>query len=261
MDCFIEVIKGADKGLQLTLGPGVTIIGRSAKAGFRLNGEDVSFEHAQITRSGEEYVLENLSSFGTFIDGARLTGPVKLRPRDRVQLSQETVIRLTAVGGNGLLARRGLLLGAIAAVLVLGVGYFAYDAWDSSNKPTENWRGAYQYLSHWLNDEAKDKRLPAAVVAEFDRAWRLEITGDYENATNAWLQVQGEFARLEKQRRMMEHSQANPQALQSILSPRRLGGEAQMPSDIPTLNAAAYQFVSRRLTTTSGQMKTSREKL
>src|SRR6266550_6127044 len=127
MDCILRVIHGPDQGQEHRLQPGPNLIGRGKQAALRLSPEDISWEHAVVTRQGEEYYVENLSAVGTWVGDARIDGRVRLRPRDKVRLSKETVLRLdTADGGGGLLGNRLFLGSLLVAMLGLLVGVVFY---------------------------------------------------------------------------------------------------------------------------------------
>src|SRR3954451_18821437 len=120
MDCVIRVINGPDAGQEHRLRAGANLIGRGTRAALRLSPEDVSWEHAVVTRQGDEYYVENLSALGTWVGDAKIAGKVRLRPRDKVRLTKDTVLRLDAADGDGgVLGGRGLLV--LAIVVLLGV--------------------------------------------------------------------------------------------------------------------------------------------
>src|SRR5882762_1900210 len=98
MDCILKVIKGPDAGTSCKLQPGPNLVGRSMKAALKLTPSDISWEHLAVNRNGDQCLAENLSASGSYIDDARLTGPVKLRPRDQVRLSKDTVLRFETIG-------------------------------------------------------------------------------------------------------------------------------------------------------------------
>ncbi len=62
------------------------ILGRSSDADIRLQAPSVSRRHALLSPAGDEWTLEDLnSSNGTFVNGRRINGPVKLHAGDRIQ--------------------------------------------------------------------------------------------------------------------------------------------------------------------------------
>jgi two-component system cell cycle response regulator len=95
----LMVIGGMQTGrvLSLDLGPSVTL-GRSSAATHRLDEPSVSGTHVRVIRSGPEYILADAQATnGTFINGARLTDPVRLKDGDRIQLGPVLVLRFTLV--------------------------------------------------------------------------------------------------------------------------------------------------------------------
>ncbi len=70
-------------------GPAVTtnraVVGRSGECDVRVPGDDVSRKHALVWReSGTAWMVDLGSSNGTFLNGARLSGPAPLGEGDRV---------------------------------------------------------------------------------------------------------------------------------------------------------------------------------
>ena len=253
MDCIIRVIKGPDAGATARLQPGSNLFGRSPKAVLRLTAPDISWEHCTITRNGDEYFAENLSALGTYIDDAKLAGPVKLRPRDQLRLSKETVLRFEAVGNDaGLLAgRRGLLVTLIVVLLVA----LALIAWDvfSPTKLADDWAGAYNSLEPWVAQETQARHLPADTAILFRDAWRLEQAEDYERSAAMWLRLQMAMDSVESSRALQKASADNPSALQQLLTPGRNIGQRQALDE--EMSAAFTQFVKRRLDWSARQAK------
>ncbi len=66
------------------------LIGRAPEAWLRLEDDEVSLHHASVTWSGAEWRLADLSSNGTWVDGARV-------PRgEPIAVTDETVFRMGA---------------------------------------------------------------------------------------------------------------------------------------------------------------------
>lgn len=254
MDCILRVIRGPDEGLSVKLASGQTLIGRSGRAGLKLSGEDVSWEHALITRSGDDYLLENLSSFGTYLEGTRLTNPVRLRPREQIRLSPQTVLRVEAVDGSGrpLGSRRMLWWVAGIAVVVL-LGLLVAKAVISASTPRDDWDRAYGIIDPWVSSEIRRGRLPQTALEMFREAWRLEQVMDYKNSRFAWLKLQLLLDSLADKRDFAGLSRSDPQALQRLLTPQL--GDSE--SDDDQLAAAWAQFIQRRLTWSASKVKRS----
>jgi len=79
------------------------VLGRSTTASVRLADREVSRKHSQIDREGNDYVLRDLgSSNGTFLNGKRIVGPVKLGDGDEVLIGTSKMeFRLTSGAQSG----------------------------------------------------------------------------------------------------------------------------------------------------------------
>ncbi len=242
MDCVIRVIEGPDKGAEIALPPGPTLIGRGGKARLRLTAPGVSYEHAVITRSGEEYVIENLSASGTFVDDAKVAGAVKLRPRGVIRLDGETVLRLDATGDNVASGQKTLLLGALVGVLLIGGVVLAFNPFKPA-RPADDWSKAYSALNAWLRLEVKGHRLPKGTDTIFAEAWKLEQAQDYMRSQGRWLRLRLMLDSAEEQMHLQELSLAHPVALNNLLNPLN---KSEILSD-DEAGAALVQFIIRRL--------------
>jgi DNA-binding winged helix-turn-helix (wHTH) protein len=66
-------------GRVIELLPGENLVGRSVECAVRLDSTDVSRRHARIVVQDDQATLEDLGSTnGTFVNGVRLTAPMKL---------------------------------------------------------------------------------------------------------------------------------------------------------------------------------------
>lgn len=66
-------------------GPLPLSIGRASDSGLRLNHASVSRQHATLLGTGTGWMLHDLGSFnGTWLNGRRVTGAVRVRPGDHV---------------------------------------------------------------------------------------------------------------------------------------------------------------------------------
>ncbi len=114
---LIQVAKGRPSA-STALGLRALEIGRDAKAGLRIDNENVSRRHARIHREAGRHVLSDLGSVnGTFLNGDPLPGPITLSDGDEIGLAGEVslVYRVEA-------SRPGLWLGALAGVVLLVAG-------------------------------------------------------------------------------------------------------------------------------------------
>jgi pSer/pThr/pTyr-binding forkhead associated (FHA) protein len=87
----LEIVEGADAGRMVAVAGTVTI-GRGRDADLVLADELVSRRHAQVTLDGPGAVVEDLGSRnGTYVNGERIHGPVRLEPGDQLQLGVSLV--------------------------------------------------------------------------------------------------------------------------------------------------------------------------
>lgn len=174
MDLVINVISGPEKGQTFPVPPGSHVIGRGQKAAVKLSPEDVSWEHAVLTREGDDYFIENLSALGTWVGDTKVAGRVRLRPRDKIRLSGDCIVRLEPPGGGGLFSSRaflGLLLSVMLSLAVAAVFYSG--EFEGSGSSVDDWDNAHRILAPWLEKQATKGRVPREAVDLFDRVWRL----------------------------------------------------------------------------------------
>jgi two-component system, cell cycle response regulator len=95
----LMVIGGTQTGRVLPLAVGASVtIGRSSGATHRVDEPSVSGVHIRVIRSGPEYILaDEQATNGTFVNGVKLTEPVRLKDGDRIQLGPVLVLRFTLV--------------------------------------------------------------------------------------------------------------------------------------------------------------------
>lgn len=264
MDCIIRVINGPDQGREHRLVAGPNLIGRGNRAALRLTPEDVSWEHAVVTRDGTDYYLENLSALGTWVGDARITGRVRLRPRDKVRLTKDTVLRIDAAeGGGGLLSSRLFLGVLLVAMLGLLAGAIFYSSRSDAGTASADWARAYNVLMPWLRQQSTRRRIAPEAVDLFQTAWRLDQARDYKDAQLRWLRLQEILATAEPQLHSLalaekeigvtqDDRRSRMRALQKLLSPPTPNYE---PSD-EELPAAMAEFVERRLAWCRDQLGT-----
>ena len=84
----LRVSKGKQEGLTLPLGDGIKI-GRAADCQLVLDDDYVSTRHAQIVRTDDGYMVEDLGSTnGTYVNGQRITQPVRIDRGDIVRVGR-----------------------------------------------------------------------------------------------------------------------------------------------------------------------------
>jgi pSer/pThr/pTyr-binding forkhead associated (FHA) protein len=88
MTMGLIIVQGPGTGHTFTLGADPIVIGREGPAArFVIADPAVSRRHAQISRQGDGYVIEDLNSTnGTFINAQRVVGAAPLSPGDLVEL-------------------------------------------------------------------------------------------------------------------------------------------------------------------------------
>jgi DNA-binding winged helix-turn-helix (wHTH) protein len=85
------LIETADHTYRLR--EGANIIGREAEVDVCIASEWVSRRHARLQVDGDHAVLEDLGSKnGTLVNGARLSGPVRLHDGDEIRLGRGVVV-------------------------------------------------------------------------------------------------------------------------------------------------------------------------
>jgi DNA-binding winged helix-turn-helix (wHTH) protein len=87
---------------QVPLLVGENILGREPEATAWLDAATVSRRHARIVISGSDATLEDLGSKnGTYLRGARVTGPTRLVDGDEIHVGSAVVrFRMTSAGGS-----------------------------------------------------------------------------------------------------------------------------------------------------------------
>jgi hypothetical protein len=208
MDWQIRVIEGPDQGLVQELKPGPNMVGRGKAAAVKLSVEDVSWEHALFLRDQDQCFLENLSALGTWVGDTKVNGRVRVRPGDKVRLTEQTVLRVESVGGSG--ARRALLISAVLAMLVI-LGAVAYYQVLAPRASARNWDRTYNELAPWVKTQVKNHRMPPETASLFDNAWRLSEAGDWPASQKAWTRLQIVLSAPECKVRCFELAAEDPQ--------------------------------------------------
>jgi DNA-binding winged helix-turn-helix (wHTH) protein len=77
---------------QIPLSPGINILGRAPDAAVWIDAPGVSRHHARISFDGAVATLEDLGSKnGTYLRGAKITGPASLSDGDQIRLGSVLV--------------------------------------------------------------------------------------------------------------------------------------------------------------------------
>lgn len=139
----LVVRRGRRGGREFPLGDGLVRIGAARSCEISVKGEYVDDEHAQITRRGALWSLENKSVNGTLVNGERIDVKI-LEPGDLIQIGGETLLEFSLItkkeprrkkrsrkgarkARSGVFANPLIVggIGAYLALLVAGGIYFA----------------------------------------------------------------------------------------------------------------------------------------
>jgi pSer/pThr/pTyr-binding forkhead associated (FHA) protein len=189
LDCVIKIIKGPDEGQEFRCSGTEAVIGRSPRSQVRLTSPAVSFEHAIISRVGSDFYIENLSAAGTYINDERIISRVRLRARDQLRFSADTVGRVAEVPTTSAGGRRRILLAAVVSLLVILVILALANPFAATAAPT-SYRVAYEKLEAWAQRETDNHDLDPATLPLLREAWRLQMSGDTEHAAQLWINLQ-----------------------------------------------------------------------
>jgi diguanylate cyclase (GGDEF)-like protein len=92
----LTFLSGARPGQLIPIEAGELTVGRTDEATLQIDDDSLSRKHARFfTLLGAYYVQDLQSTNGTFVDGARITQPVKLEDGNRIQLGLSTVLRFS----------------------------------------------------------------------------------------------------------------------------------------------------------------------
>ena len=95
---YLIVLASQDStGKMFRLDPGERLIGRAQEAFVRLDGAGISRHHAKLVIGDDGLVqLEDLGSKnGTYVQGERVQGPLKLKDGDKLQIGNATILKLS----------------------------------------------------------------------------------------------------------------------------------------------------------------------
>jgi pSer/pThr/pTyr-binding forkhead associated (FHA) protein len=256
MPTSLRIIEGPGKGTDYPMNPGDTIIGRGAKAQVKLASAEVSWEHAIITRLGEDWMIENLSAHGTQLNDQKISGRVRLRPKDRIRVTDDTVLRFESTEGPqvNVLANPWLVRGVIGALVLLVVGWGAVMLLRKP-VPPDNWRYAFDSMFTWVQAETDARRMPSDVLALFKSARDSEIaatrTADQTDKTaQAFKVAAGRYEKLMLRIDGLEdtyHCMANAARNPRVLKQKLLASSSADTMDTDEFAAALEELVKARL--------------
>jgi diguanylate cyclase (GGDEF)-like protein len=96
--CTLTMLTGPTPGAiqSLSSAQGEIVLGRDESLPARIADRGISGEHARIVFVAGVFAIEDLDSTnGTYVNGARLTSSVQLFDGDRIQLGENTLIRVS----------------------------------------------------------------------------------------------------------------------------------------------------------------------
>ena len=192
MGYLLRVTSGPDEGRTFRIEAGENVIGRSPSSRVVLHDESVAWEHALIALDDGRMSLRNLSALGTSHKGRRISSEVPLHPNDEIELSEKCSVVVRQQAGSVAAAR--LPRAALALVVVVGlaiVGGAASMLLGSSElakRPVTaaHWRQAYHRLDERMSGWSRHGAFPAAALATFREAWRLEQARNPRDAAGKW---------------------------------------------------------------------------
>ena len=87
-------LSGESAGKEHLLKSGTNVVGRSRSTDVKLASMDVSGRHATITVEGGKAFVENMSQYGTFVDGSVVFGRVELSAGQMLKMGKGTEMRI-----------------------------------------------------------------------------------------------------------------------------------------------------------------------
>jgi pSer/pThr/pTyr-binding forkhead associated (FHA) protein len=79
-------------GHKIPVPLGETSIGRGTQAQIKLQDGTVSRKHASLIRTNRAvYIRDDGSTFGTFVNGRRISAPTQLKEHDVIQIGAQLV--------------------------------------------------------------------------------------------------------------------------------------------------------------------------
>ena len=90
-EACLVVIYGNDLGKKYNLDAATLVLGRSSKCDIQIDQESVSRAHSKIINTGKSIRIRDLGSTnGTFVNGQRITGAVRLNDGDLIRCGMNT---------------------------------------------------------------------------------------------------------------------------------------------------------------------------
>jgi len=98
---FVELRSGSRNGERIALGAGRVVIGRHPACDIVIDASAVSRQHAAITTSGADSVIDDLRSRnGTTVNGRPVAGPQRLEDGDEIRICDQVLVFGTGSRSN-----------------------------------------------------------------------------------------------------------------------------------------------------------------
>ncbi len=101
MKYLLKIEFGDQAGEELVIEEGEAVIGRLPTVDFVIRDSHVSRRHIRLVRTGDEVVVENLSRFGTLLDGRLLNRPEILVSGQRLEVPRAATMLFQQEAGAG----------------------------------------------------------------------------------------------------------------------------------------------------------------
>ena len=97
MSYLLIVESGQPDGARFELSDGTHLVGRGADCDVKLTSSGVSRQQLRISVQGDLVTVENLSKYGSQLDGKDLSEPTPIKPGQRLTLGLYTILRLEGI--------------------------------------------------------------------------------------------------------------------------------------------------------------------
>ena len=187
--------------------------------------------------------IENLSARGTLVNDSRINGKVRLRLRDRIRVSDDTVVRLETEGGDSLVTQyRSLVILLVVIAVTFGLVLLAFDPF-STPELEPNWQKAQAALATYVDSQVAAKKYPPQMREYWDAAWRHDQAGNYKSSATVWLELQSMLQTCESTENLYP-AQSNLNRFEKLL--KSPDPDAVVRDAGPAAGALVVQFVNRR---------------
>ena len=118
MALHLQILLGKERGRVVPLTGGSYVFGRDAASDVVLQSDLVSRTHAKVTANANDLTVSDLeSSNGTFVNGARIVGEIKIAVGEILSIG-DVVCRVYGASPQGLLpgAAPGMLAGGLTEI-------------------------------------------------------------------------------------------------------------------------------------------------